>query len=395
VRILVAEDSEFWRLKVSEILSGRGHDVVWADDGGEAWSLLAGDHDIDLLITDWEMPVLEGPQLCRLLRRRTTSHYLPIILLTSREKKRDLAEGLNAGADAFVTKPIHEAELLAQIGVAGRILELEGRLDAKVRDLTLAKRRLDRDLEAAAAIQRSLLPNSEPGIPGLEFAWVYDSCEIVGGDMFNLFQLSETQVGMYILDVSGHGTSAALLSVGLSHVLTPFREQGGILKRRSPGSKKLEVTSPCEVALELNRRYPLMETSRKYLTFLYGILELSSLTFRYVRAGHPGPIQIGAGRAISHDLGGGIPIGIAENARYRDEVIALSPGDSLVLYTDGASESLNAHGEEFGLERMLQALSDAPGGIGRRVEVLRKRIEEFGKGRRLRDDVTVVGLGLS
>jgi sigma-B regulation protein RsbU (phosphoserine phosphatase) len=395
VRILVAEDSEFWRLKVSEILSGRGHDIVWAVDGGEAWSLLAGDHDIDLLISDWEMPVLEGHQLCRLLRSRTSSRYLPIILLTSREKKRDLADGLNAGADAFVTKPIHEAELLAQIGVAGRILELEERLDAKVRDLTLAKRRIDRDLEAAATIQRSLLPDTEPGIPGLEFAWVYESCEIVGGDMFNLFQLSETQVGMYIFDVSGHGTSAALLSVGLSHVLTPFPEQGGILKRRSPGSKKLEVVSPFEVALELNRRYPLMETSRKYLTFLYGILELSTLTFRYVRAGHPGPIQIGAVGAFSHDLGGGIPIGIAENARYRDEVIALSPGDSLVLYTDGVSESLNAHGEEFGLERVLKVLSDAPGGISRRVEVLRKRIEEFGKGHRLRDDVTVVGLGLS
>jgi sigma-B regulation protein RsbU (phosphoserine phosphatase) len=395
VRILIAEDTEFWRLQVGEILGGRGHDIVWAENGVEAWNLLTGNNGIDLLITDWEMPAMDGVDLCRRLRSRGSAPYLPIILLTSREKKNDLAEALNAGADAFVTKPIHEAELLAQIGVAKRILELEESLDVKVRDLTLAKCRLDRDLEAAAAIQRSLLPDAPPGIPGLEFAWVYDSCEIVGGDMFNLFRLSDRQVGMYILDVSGHGTSAALLSVGLSHVLTPFPEQGGILKRVSPGSSEPEVTPPFEVAGELNRRYPLMEKSRQYATFLYGILDLSTLAFRYVCAGHPGPIQIACGGALSHDRGGGIPIGIADNARYRDEVIALSPGDSLVLYTDGVSEALSEDDEEFGLERVLNTLSSMHGGgIRHRVEALRKRIEEFGKGRRLRDDVTVVGLGL-
>jgi sigma-B regulation protein RsbU (phosphoserine phosphatase) len=395
VRILIAEDTAFWRMKLEEILTGRGHDVVWAEDGMEAWRLLTSDDSIDLLITDWEMPVANGLDLCKRLRSRPRTPYLPIILLTSRDAKRDLAEGLNAGADAFVSKPIDEAELLAQIGVTERILKLEQSLDAKVRDLTLAKNRLDRDLEAAAAIQHSLLPEESPDLPGLEVAWVYDSCEIVGGDMFNVFRLSDEEVGMYVLDVSGHGTSAALLSVGLSHVLMPFPEQGGILKRSTPGSSEPEVTPPCEVALELNRRYPLMEKSRQYLTFLYGIFDLSTLVFRYVRAGHPGPIQITDGGALSHDRGGGIPVGIAEDARYRDDVIALSSGDALVLYTDGVTEALNQDDEEFGLVRVLETLSSAKGcGISQRLEALRKRVEEFAKGRRLRDDVTMVGFGL-
>jgi sigma-B regulation protein RsbU (phosphoserine phosphatase) len=395
VRILVAEDTAFWRMKLEEILVRQGHEVVWAEDGLEAWRRLTGDDGIDLVITDWEMPVANGVDLCKRLRNRPRTPYLPIILLTSRDEKKDLAEGLNAGADAFVSKPINEAELLAQIGVTERILKLEQRLDAKVRDLTRAKSRLDRDLEAAAAIQRSLFPEESPDFPGLEFAWVYDSCEIVGGDMFNVFRLTDDEVGMYVLDVSGHGTSAALLSVGLSHVLMPFPEQGGILKRNPPGSSEPEVTPPCEVALELNRRYPLMEKSRQYLTFLYGVFDLSTLVFRYVSAGHPGPIQITGGCALSHDRGGGIPVGIAEDARYRDDAIALSPGDALVLYTDGVTETLNEDDEEFGLDRVLKTLSNAKGcGISQRLEVLRKRIEEFGKGRRLRDDVTMVGLGL-
>jgi sigma-B regulation protein RsbU (phosphoserine phosphatase) len=395
VRILVAEDTAFWRLKIEEILERRGHEVVFAWDGMQAWSLVTSDAGFDLLITDWEMPVVDGVELCQRVRCLGRSPYLPIILVTSREEKKDLADGLNAGADAFVTKPIHEAEFLAQIGVAERILRLEESLDAKVRDLTHAKRRIDRDLAAAAAIQRSLLPQECPAIPGLEFAWFYDSCEVVGGDLFNVFRLSDDQVGMYILDVSGHGTSAALLSVGLSHVLTPFPELGGILKRHPSGSDEPEVTPPCEVARDLNRRYPLMEKSRQFLTFAYGILDLPTLAFRYVRAGHPGPIQVTARGAVSHDRGGGIPIGIDPGARYRDEVIALSPGDALVLYTDGVSEALNDDDEEFGLERVLDTLSDMNGGgIRQQLDALQKRIEEFGKGRRLRDDVTTVGLGL-
>jgi sigma-B regulation protein RsbU (phosphoserine phosphatase) len=175
----------------------------------------------------------------------------------------------------------------------------------------------------------------------------------------------------------------------------PLPEQGGILTRSTPASSEPEVRPPCEVALELNRRYPLMAKSRQYLTFLYGIYDLSTLVFRYVRAGHPGPIQITDGGALSHDRGGGIPIGIAEDARYRDEVIALSPGDALVLYTDGVTEALNQQDEEFGLDRVLKTLSDAKGrGISRQLEILRTQIEEFGKGRRLRDDVTMVGFGL-
>lgn len=395
MRILIAEDAEFWRLRLEEILRERGDELIWANDGMEAWSLLTGGGGADLLVTDWEMPRLDGIELCRRVRDRNEAPYLPIILLTSREKKRDLAEGLNAGADAFVKKPIDAPELLAQIGVAERILNLEARLDAKVLDLTIAKRRLDRDLEAAAAVQRSLLPEDLPAIPGLEFSWFYDSCEAVGGDLFNVFRLSEEQVGMYVLDVSGHGTSAALMSMGFGHVLTPFPEQGGILKRSPNGGGEPEVVPPFEVASELNRRYPLMEKSRQYVTFLYGILDLSTLAFRYVCAGHPGPIQISDGRARSHDRGGGIPIGILETARYEDEVIALAPGDAIALYTDGASEALNLDDEEFGLARILQTLSRVNGGgIREPLTALRAQLEEFGKGRRLRDDITLVGLGL-
>lgn len=394
MRILVADDTAFWRMKVEDILADTEHRVCFAEDGEAAWRILCDDPGIDLLITDWEMPGSSGVDLCRRLRARPRDTYLPIILLTSRIAKEDLTEGLNAGADAFVTKPIHDAELIAQIGVAQRILELESDLAAKVRDVTVAKARLDRDLEAAAAVQRSLLPAEPPVFPGLGFGWVYESCERVGGDMFNVCRLAKHLVGMYVLDVSGHGTPAALLSVGLSHVLTPFPEQGGILRTSGRADDVAGIASPRQVAEELNRRYPLIQRSGQYLTFLYGILDVTDLTFRYVRAGHPGPVQLTADGARSHDGGGGIPIGIHEHARYRDEVLALAPGDGVVFYTDGATEALCESEEEYGLPRLLAALSRGDAGIAERLTRVHRDIEEFSKGGRLRDDFTMVGVEL-
>jgi sigma-B regulation protein RsbU (phosphoserine phosphatase) len=395
VRILVADDTAFWRMKVADILAGSEHCVRFVEDGEAAWQILCDDPDIDLLITDWEMPRTSGVELCRRLRARPREPYLPIILLTSRGEKEDLTEGLNAGADAFVTKPIHDAELLAQIGVAERILKLESDLASKVRDVTVAKARLDRDLEAAAEVQRSLLPAEPPLVPGVDFGWVYESCDQVGGDMFNVTRLAKNLVGLYVLDVSGHGTPAALLSVGLSHVLTPFPEQGGILRRGGRRGDGEGIVPPREVAEELNRRYPLIERSGQYVTFLYGILDLSDLTFRFVRAGHPGPVQLTAKGALSHDDGGGIPIGIRKDVRYRDEVLALSPGDGVVFYTDGATEATNERDQEYGLPRLLEALSRRDGRLASRLVRVRSDIEEFAKGGRLRDDFTMVGVELA
>ena len=99
-----------------------------------------------------------------------------------------------------------------------------------------------------------------------------------------------------ILDVSGHGTSAALLSVSLSRALVPFPQQGGILKRDLDVPPFYEIVPPAEVAAELNRRFQLIEQSGRFCTFLYGVLHLPTRRFRYVSAGHPDPKSGGRDR---------------------------------------------------------------------------------------------------
>jgi sigma-B regulation protein RsbU (phosphoserine phosphatase) len=357
-----------------------------------AWELLQGESQFSVLITDWVMPELDGVSLCRKLRREPRDPYLPVILLTSLQGSEDMVEALNSGADAFLKKPIDPGQLLAQIRVAERILKLEERLAEQLRELRIANAWLESGLTAAAAVQSSLLPEVSPKIHGVAFEWSYEACEQLGGDMFNIFRLDERRVGMYVLDVSGHGPSAALQSVTLSHVLTPFDQQGGILKRINESSGRYEVTSPAEVARRLNREFPLIERSGQFFTFLYGILDVETRVVRYVKAGHPGPIVISRGGVRCLEKGGGIPIGILPDAKYEEEQLELSPGDGLVFYTDGVLETLNVQREAFGLDRMIQSIAEASGGVAERLRALRLSLDAFGRGSSLRDDVTFVGL---
>jgi len=395
VRILVADDDPIQRDLLLTALSGWGYEVVCVDDGMRAWELLQGGSEFSVLITDWVMPELDGVSLCRKLRSEPRDPYLPVILLTSRQGSEDMVEALNSGADAFLTKPFGPARLLAQIRVAERILNLEQRLAEQLQELQIAHDRLESGLTAAAAVQSSLLPEVSPKIHGVDFEWSYEACESLGGDMFNIFRLDERRVGMYVLDVSGHGPSAALQSVTLSHVLTPFDQQGGILKRVGGSSGRYEVTKPVEVARRLNRQFPLIERSGQFFTFLYGILDVETRVVRYVKAGHPGPIVASGDRARCLDKGGGIPIGIFPDAEYEEEQVTLSPGDSLIFYTDGVFETLNAQREAYGLDRMIRTIAKARGGVSERLCALQLSLEAFGRGGPRRDDVTFVGLEVS
>lgn len=387
MRILVADDQVFWRRALEEALVERGYAVCTAADGDKAWHILQTEPDIDVLITDWVMPGITGVDLCRRVREQERDRYLPILLMTSRTDPQDLIEGLDAGADAFLRKPFDEPELLAQLRVSERMLALEDRLAARIGDLELAHAGLERDLAHAAEVQRACMPARTPEVPGAGFAWYVETCAQLGGDLFNVLPLDDDHVALYVLDVSGHGTPAALYSVSLSHVLHAHPEQGGLLRRAQDGA----LTAPSALAAELNRRFPLMERSGHYFTFLYGILELSTRRFRYVRAGHPAPIVISGAAARSAGSGGGVPIGATSEASYNDEELVLAPGEGLLLLTDGVFETRDEDGQEFGLERVLETLhAGAPRGAQACVERLRLALEEFRKLEPVRDDITLV-----
>lgn len=142
MKILIVDDDAFSRKLLERSLKSSGHEVCAADSGENGLAALENDPNVTLLITDWIMPGMDGIELCRRARQLSRSHYLPVLLLTSRSDKEDLIQALNAGADAFLSKPLNLAELEAHLRVAGRILNLEEQLAAELANLQAAHLKL-------------------------------------------------------------------------------------------------------------------------------------------------------------------------------------------------------------------------------------------------------------
>ena len=128
MQVLIADDSLISRRLLEAALRKWGYDVVVASNGAEAWERLRGDGSPRLAILDWMMPGLSGPEVCRLVRSKGGEHYTYILLVTSRSEKEDLIEGMEAGADDYITKPFDQNELKVRLGPGRRIVELQDEL---------------------------------------------------------------------------------------------------------------------------------------------------------------------------------------------------------------------------------------------------------------------------
>ena len=221
-------------------------------------------------------------------------------------------------------------------------------------NLETANTKMKSDLSAAAKIQQALLPDVLPGIEGLNFAWQFSSCDELAGDFLNVVQLDDTHIGLYIVDVSGHGVQAALLSVTLSHTLMPLPGQS-ILYRGT--NDDYTITSPHQVGEQLNKQFQFDERTNQFFTMIYGVYDVKTHEFEYFNAGHPPMIYIHTNENSKLLESSGFPVGVSENPGYESTTLRLEKGDSLVLYTDGITEALNESEKAFGTRRVLDILN--------------------------------------
>jgi phosphoserine phosphatase RsbU/P len=258
--------------------------------------------------------------------------------------------------------PVHDAAgtVTHFIGVQSDVTEeklaKDALLEANER-LEAANRAMKRDLVAAAEVQRSLLPAEMPHVRGLRFSYRFRPCGDVGGDCLNVLPLDARHLGVYVLDVSGHGVAAALLSVTLSHMLSA--EPGrSFLYQSCPGDASQNcIATPVQVITRLNRHFAKAPGVAQFFTMVYGILDRETAGFRYVSAGHMSPIHFRHGVAQQIPEAGGIPIGLLPEATYGEQHMTLSTGDRFYLCTDGVLEAENPAEEQFGIERVLEVLT--------------------------------------
>jgi sigma-B regulation protein RsbU (phosphoserine phosphatase) len=361
MRILIVDDEPVNRLVLTRKLSLWGHEVVPACDGAQAWEMIQTE-PFRMVITDWMMPGMDGIELTRRIRRSPIGGYCYVLLLTARSGTPALVEGMEAGADDFVTKPFEVEELRARIRAGERVLQLESDLAEHNQRLEHAYAIAKRDLEAAAAMQKALLPSPRLSLAGLRTAWRFLPASYVAGDVFGLHPLDEDRTSFYVLDVAGHGVPSAMLSFTLSKVLAPPLAPDGLLKLSSTDSPLGVWAEPREVLRELNRRFQDDSDAMKYFTMIYGIIDTRAGRLTLAQAGHPSPLLAHAGGV--RRLGDtGFPIGMLPGLEYDQVEAPFEPGDRLLLYSDGVTECANEQNEQYRVERLerwMTGQSEAP-----------------------------------
>jgi len=242
---------------------------------------------------------------------------------------------------------------------------------------------IDDDLKAAAAIQRSLLPEGNPSIPNLRVAWRFDPCERIGGDIFNIQRVTEDEVGLYMLDVCGHGVPAALISVAASQFLAGPR---GLL------GGGCQLASPETVLNHLNEAFP-FERFDSYFSMVCMSIDIRRGTLTYGGAGHPPPVLLRAGGDIELLDYRGPVIGFGSEIPYGQKELRLESGDKIFLYTDGLTENRSRRGRAFGRERFYGILRDlARRPVEEVVDALDVEARRFLEGVKPDDDISLLGV---
>ena len=209
------------------------------------------------------------------------------------------------------------------------------------------KERMEAELEVARSIQRSFLPRAAPRLCAYDVGMLIEPVSSVGGDLFDFVRLKDDRLGIAVGDVSGHGVGSALF---MALTFSLLRGEAG------------RGAAPTRVLNQVNRLLLDMSDSGMFVTMLYGILDGPGREFTYARAGHPLPLVVdGRGEAMSPPQGIGQPLGLFEDMLLDAQVLTIPPQGRLLLFTDGATEAMDAEGRLFGQDQLCDVLRQAQG----------------------------------
>ena len=248
---------------------------------------------------------------------------------------------------------------------------------AQMRRELLVRQRVERDMQLAAEVQRSFLPDAPPSVEGYEFALHHVSALGVGGDFYDFLPLGGGRLALAVGDVAGRGISAALLMARLTSEIRHL---------------SLACERPSELLSKLNALLVERAPRGTFVTMLYGILELDTQRLTIASAGHLPPLRVlpESGRIGEIDLARQFPLGALEEVEYEDLTVDLRAGDSVVFYTDGVVDASNAEGEWYGENRLQRVLASAPREPQAMLDVLLSDVGSFADEAGENDDMTVV-----
>ena len=376
--ILVVDDDTFNREILTRHLERQGHTVHQAADGAMALEILKKDAH-DLILLDVMMPVMNGYQFLERIKKLPGLRDIPVIVISVLEESRSVARCLRLGAEDYLPREFDPVVLRARIDSCLERGRLRVREQLSLLAVETAQRRLTVELKRAAEYVRSLLPRRGQW-RGLRTEWTFLPSRDLGGDAFGYARLDDGQTALFLLDVSGHGIEAALLSVSLLHRVNSQ-------SRSNPG-----LWDPARILSELNQTYRSEDQNSLFFSAWFGLWNPETRSLRYASAGAPPAALLPKVGKVTK-LGTNSPaVGVDEQAVYENAETEIPVGSILFLFSDGIFEIRCSMERILGLEGFLSILQVAnrrPEGadVNSIVESVRNACERA----QFEDDVSLVG----
>ncbi len=348
--ILVVDISESVRSVIRVYLEENGYRVLQAADGGSGLEICRKQFP-DLVLIDVAMPGMDGFDLCGILYKNNELRDVPVIMLATFESTELKMRAFESGAVDCLTKPVSRGELLVRIRTHLKINSLTRSLQQANRELLANQKQLQQGMNAAAEFQHNLLPRHIPDCNSLRFSSYFNPCREVGGDIYNIQRLDAEHLAFYILDVSGHGFPAAMMTALVTQDLSQYCSS--VTGNKESEDKPISITPPGDIILGLDRKFPLSRF-KLYMTIVYLLYNTQSHTFRYCCAGHPPPVHVTPEGTVTFLDAGGPPAGMG--GTWSEGEGSLNSGDRIYFYTDGLAEYLNEKGEFYGHERLIDSI---------------------------------------
>jgi len=368
--VLIVDDNPDMRDFLSSLLHS-DYNVFTAENGRLGLEAL-DKYTPDLIVTDVMMPEMDGYEMTRRIKEHETGKHIPIIMLTAKAEISQKIEGIEFGADDYLTKPFNSKELLTRIRMLLKTREYE-------KAILRRNHEIEQELEVARLLQQKLLPETPEPVPGYAFHAVYIPMDKIGGDFYDYSRHSK-YIDILIADVSGHGLPGAFLAM-----MSKMAYEG--IQTRSGTAADLLIVNEviCRSTVQSN-----------FVTAFLCSINTETNMMRYSSAGHQPPLLLrgNSGKLIELNAKG-IPLGWFSGIELEEKEIQLEPGDRLVFYTDGITETMNSEHHLFGDEKLndlIKKYADlSPGEFSSK---LISALKEFSQSDKFDDDVTMVVLDL-
>ncbi len=349
------------------------YEFVFAHNGVEALEKLQEDREIDMVLSDINMPQMDGLTLLQQIPK--VDPNIRAVIVSAYGDMENIRTAMNRGAFDFVTKPLDFEDLQVTIDRTLKHMA-EWREALSSRDKLVA---IQKELNVASSIQQSILPTTFPKDQEYQVFGNMEPARSVGGDFYDVYRLEHGRVGLAIADVSDKGVPASLFMMSTRT----------LLKGAGIGS-----SDPGKVLQEVNNLLNEDNDASMFVTVLYGVYDPETGRFTYASGGHNAPLVVRPdGTSELLPLTDGVALGLMPGLEYETNTVTLSAGDTVLLYTDGVTEAMDAEDNEFGDDRLLHIFSEAPPeGCMEANDAVFQAVRDFAGDTPQSDDITCLTL---